>query len=649
MLCPDNKENINSHCLNCFRFTKAPLPCDTCCSVVFCSKKCKDLANQTYHKYECQLKLYELFEYEEREVFGLFMALRSITQKPIQYFTENQKEIEKFLDLEEPTFPFPGRAYQSSDYRALCNLMTHVTDIDEDIAVKNSVLSVFFLRFLQKSGYFRMSGKTDNIRGGKNLGSVETFILRLIHQDICAQAYNSHAVHKITRTFQWEKIGTAINPSLALVNHSCDSNSLRCNVNKSSILVAARHIPEGEEITDTYSGHFRDTIKHHREYYTLKNYMFECECPACKENWPLEDDVPYELYRIPTFEQEKVYKVRHGDKKDLVGEVIVLRREVEKSMTHNRFSEALTNYQSLCEKLEKDIRRPHLYYLQARSGISHCVWNLYCTQFPEQPIEEKNPDEEDVNATRDQAKLIYKNNMSEEAVENNGLDLGPSEIEDPSDISADALEKAALMEATKKLLEKSSHKVQDALEETQEQRDRFEQEKLKAEKESNGSSSAAISYQQVLTDQNGLPQQSVPKVEELLNQSKEEREEIIQKRQYEKEIREKEQLLRLEKRKQWDAEDKKRLTREKERKLKREQESQEKLKQEREKGELKKKRKKFEEEEKIKEKQQEQAKKMEVEKANRQKKDNEKIKNKKKKNCRDCWKRLEMILTLNLL
>ena len=61
----------------------------------------------------------------------------------------------QFLELEEPMFPFPGRAYQSSDYRALANLMTHVTDIDPDIAVKNAVLAVFFLRFLKKAGYFR--------------------------------------------------------------------------------------------------------------------------------------------------------------------------------------------------------------------------------------------------------------------------------------------------------------------------------------------------------------------------------------------------------------------------------------------------------------------------------------------------------------
>ena len=60
---------------------------------------------------------------------------------------------------QDPVFPFPGRAYVSSDYRALANLMTHVTDIDPDVAVKNAVLSVFFLRFLKKAGYFRSGEK----------------------------------------------------------------------------------------------------------------------------------------------------------------------------------------------------------------------------------------------------------------------------------------------------------------------------------------------------------------------------------------------------------------------------------------------------------------------------------------------------------
>ena len=76
-------------------------------------------------------------------------------------------------------------------------------------------------------------------------------------QVICASTYNSHQVHKLSEALQLERIGTSVNPSLSLVNHSCDSNSIRCNVNKSSILVAVNHIPMGQEITESYSVHFR--------------------------------------------------------------------------------------------------------------------------------------------------------------------------------------------------------------------------------------------------------------------------------------------------------------------------------------------------------------------------------------------------------
>ena len=362
--------------------------------MVFCSKKCKSSAIAGFHKFECQLKLYELFEHEKPEIFSLFMALRAITQKPIQYFTENQQEIEKFLELDEPKFPFPGRAYNSEDYRALANLMTHVNDLDEHVLMKNSVLSVFFLRFLKTVGFFGRTAEPAKRGGGekKLLGALETFVLRLIHQIVCAQVYNAQPVHKITKAFAWEKVGSAINPSLALVNHSCDSNALRCSVNKSSILVAARHITEDEEITESYTVHFRDSDRDARLYHTLKNYMFECECEACKKNWPMQGEVreerpntiheiPDELHAIPSMTQERVYKVCFGDKKECVKKIFSERKLVEKWMTQKRFGNALEGYQDLCETLEKHVRRPHDYFLQVHQQDMRILFSNFYFQY----------------------------------------------------------------------------------------------------------------------------------------------------------------------------------------------------------------------------------------------------------------------------
>ena len=222
----------------------------------------------------------------------------------------------------------------------------------------------------------------------------------------------------MSETFDWVKIGSSINPSMALVNHSCDSNVIRCNLNRNSILVAGRHIVEGEEITDSYTVHFRTSNLNQRQYHTLKNYNFSCECEACEQDWPLEDDVPYDMPRIPNFEQEIIFKKRTGDKKDIVKGIIDARRVVEKLMTEKNFEEAILAYQELCEQLEMHIRKPHIFFLQARSGISHCLWNLYCKQ--------KSQDEEDEGEDitgRDHAKSIYRKDFTEKPQENDALNV----------------------------------------------------------------------------------------------------------------------------------------------------------------------------------------------------------------------------------
>ena len=75
-----------------------------------------------------------------------------------------------FIDTEEPIFPTEG-IYSSGDYKALMNLVwrrnwiwfansfcaqiTHTEEMPESMMMKNAVISVFFLRFLQHGKYFK--------------------------------------------------------------------------------------------------------------------------------------------------------------------------------------------------------------------------------------------------------------------------------------------------------------------------------------------------------------------------------------------------------------------------------------------------------------------------------------------------------------
>ncbi len=47
-------ERMGTHCLHCFAKLKAPIACETCANVAFCSKECRKRA-EAYHRYECRV------------------------------------------------------------------------------------------------------------------------------------------------------------------------------------------------------------------------------------------------------------------------------------------------------------------------------------------------------------------------------------------------------------------------------------------------------------------------------------------------------------------------------------------------------------------------------------------------------------------
>lgn len=93
---------MKNHCLHCLSHSIAPLPCADCCAVSFCSSRCKEEATKTYHKYECRMKLYEMLHFMGDEYMDIFMAVRTITQRPLKYFLERKNKIWELLDVEHP-------------------------------------------------------------------------------------------------------------------------------------------------------------------------------------------------------------------------------------------------------------------------------------------------------------------------------------------------------------------------------------------------------------------------------------------------------------------------------------------------------------------------------------------------------------------
>ncbi|KAB7496287.1 Histone-lysine N-methyltransferase ASHR1 [Armadillidium nasatum] len=68
------RENFETHCINCFKRLKSPIPCDTCSRVWFCSEECLKDTNGL-HSSECRV-LHLLYESEICKVTPAPLVLR---------------------------------------------------------------------------------------------------------------------------------------------------------------------------------------------------------------------------------------------------------------------------------------------------------------------------------------------------------------------------------------------------------------------------------------------------------------------------------------------------------------------------------------------------------------------------------------------
>ena len=290
------KDYVKSNCWNCLVTIKAPFACPLCSAVKFCSKTCLDEALSTYHPSECLLTDLLLCN----KIGSWPLAYRAISSRPLKYHLANRHntglsslsdDLSKLLRMQ-----FPRPLHQSPEEMK-----------------KKTIMVVFYLILLQMTGYFDskdQNGKVNpsmssiyQMKGKENdatLSDEELYIAALLLQIIDVTPFCTTDVchYEMSVMSDWNSgkvtpvIGRTINPTLAMVSHSCYPNAARiCHENK-TVLVSQKNIQQGERITINYSAPFYAASRTDRAQVLFDGFVFSCECEACRQDWPLFDLLP---------------------------------------------------------------------------------------------------------------------------------------------------------------------------------------------------------------------------------------------------------------------------------------------------------------------------------------------------------------------
>ena len=217
-----HEETSGINCSHCFRESSAPLPSPTCTQTVFCSRRCQDEAMATYHVTESKF-MDVLFQHGLRKK-EWFLALRTVTMKPLAYFLE-----QGIGEHDSAYGTKDGLIYDGQDFKSLYNLVGHHSEWSFKEHAYKAFFSLFFVRCLQKSNYFGESQST-----GGELNQEELLIGTLMIHIMEVATMNAHEIGQMEvegetnwLLAQTKPVGCALEPTLVLLNHSCDPTLLR--------------------------------------------------------------------------------------------------------------------------------------------------------------------------------------------------------------------------------------------------------------------------------------------------------------------------------------------------------------------------------------------------------------------------------------
>ncbi|XP_023335428.1 histone-lysine N-methyltransferase Smyd1 [Eurytemora carolleeae] len=233
-----------------------------------------------------------------------------------------------------------------------------------------STSACLLLYYLKINNYF---GSHTSRESDRELSPPELYIGKLLYHILEVLQFNTHAIAEASK---WEEekgveitnIGCAVNPTLALLNHSCNPNTTRANIGAATAVIATSSIKKGEEISDAYTMLFQDKLFATRQKWLQAHYRFKCNCIACTKQWPMHEFLTKTVTKPGVCAKSLQYTKR-------MYSTISKLSSADYSVGH--YARVYKMWSNYYPELEKTIEKPNKAFLKLASRLQDCLWLRY--------------------------------------------------------------------------------------------------------------------------------------------------------------------------------------------------------------------------------------------------------------------------------
>lgn len=240
---PDDAEypqtNIYHYCANCLNDNFLDLiPCKYCTLTMFCSEKCMDHANRTFHRYECEALTQLNAVGSWRMALRSFFDALSICDGSIEELEKIAKECD---ELKSTVFNFDLSDEKDPEFNK--NRLRCLLSLFSNIEVESKDFKTIF---------------TAHPLLRRMWATHETFIKNIIDRFMQIEILNFHSIKgsSLSKKKSYRAaLGDGAFIFCSLVNHSCVPNVMRVVVDGRMVMIVERPIQQGEQLFDCYIGY----------------------------------------------------------------------------------------------------------------------------------------------------------------------------------------------------------------------------------------------------------------------------------------------------------------------------------------------------------------------------------------------------------
>ncbi|CAH2984269.1 unnamed protein product [Chilo suppressalis] len=260
-------------CHYCQNVNTNMIPCDNCCTALFCNDTCKKKCIAEYHSVVCKLSM--AIETSPEEMLSYVKAAIKLRNSFNSW--EEFNEVSLLLGPDRIKISEPSQIYNGEIKFSILNVskerhFTHGRIYNCAMAFAQIICCI-----VQKGSFF--PDKSDD-----KINAIRSFSRVLMHIGMNASVIDVLSCVSIM-SLKGRELGLTckgIYPLIGKLRHSCNPNVLAIGLNNRIALLALQPMPQGTELNISYAGHWLDYTVNFRQEMLLLRHFIICSCHICR-------------------------------------------------------------------------------------------------------------------------------------------------------------------------------------------------------------------------------------------------------------------------------------------------------------------------------------------------------------------------------